>query len=309
MPIFVDCLWRTRKNGPMVEIGASDPDVRSDATPSLEAWVEWQERCALALCAQPTQQKLRAFGAARFAHYVRHYVGQTNAGDPGACERNPENIWHLFETHLSLNGTRQGKAYKLWLFARIESATKDRPIDIIQGGATLLMRDVVREYLRREFSPREMVSTETPAGGGPAEGQSLTLEDMLPGTPDPTPDLERREFERLAERHGFMIFRNMGHRERVASLAKKVGLSLAHPDVTRCAGCNKSVLNDTFRRFVERTAKHLQSEYREDGRDAVLTITVMSLDAAWNLVAEWAASQQECVPLFDSARALAVESE
>lgn len=92
-----------------------------------------------------------------------------------------EDGWHRFETHLLLKNTRGGKRYKDWLFARAEHV-EWHPWDAIQGGATLLLRDVVREYLRREHAPDRVTSLHRPVGM--VGDSNVTLEELLPGAID-----------------------------------------------------------------------------------------------------------------------------
>lgn len=202
--------------------------------------------------------------------------------------------WHLFEVHLVTHHTRQGKRYKDWLFARIRNSPDD-PVDIIRSGATLLMRDVVREHLRREFAPPHVVSIHTPLGNQ-GEG-SLTLEDLLPSTPDPLDGVAQRECERLARTHADEAFAQTRHDERVAMAARTLGLALSHPVVENAAGCRKSRLYDAYRAMVQRVGRHIRAVYADDP-DTALTLALTTVSHLTGLALEWAKTEKACARLF-----------
>ena len=118
----------------------------------LNHWVEWKELCAADLCSDTARQALREFAFLRFRKFAYQYAHRTNTGGTGALVPDAGDAWHLFETHLAVKTTKQGKRYKDWLFDRVRS-TKDPPLDVVQGGASLMMRDVVRERHRLRDGP------------------------------------------------------------------------------------------------------------------------------------------------------------
>jgi hypothetical protein len=153
------------------------------------------------------------------------------------------------------------------------------------------MRRVVREYLRRECAPPNFVSLHQPLGG---DADGLALEDLLPGGPDPAGDAERREYERLSRIHAADIFDSMTCRERVAVLAKSMGVSLAHREVEKAAGCRKSVLSAVFRQFVEAAASRLAARYQREDRDAVRALVRLTLCRIRDFVGAWARTEALC---------------
>lgn len=287
--------------------GAGDPVLSADrqrppgdsVEPSLGSWLEWKERCAAGLCSPEVQSELCGFAAVHFARYVRRYVYRTNVRPEGVCV--PEkDAWHLFEAHLAVRSGRRGKRYKDWLFDRT-GGCRPGSVDTVAGGAALLMRDVVREHLRREYQPAGVVSLQAPLGR--SLGPQLTLEDLLPGEIDPADEVARREFEQLAESHAGDWMAGMDRRERVAWLAKGAGLSLAHPAVEKAAGCRKSVLNDVYHNLIRRVVRQMEEDYADDDPGAVRVLTLMTLAELSRRVRLWGGSITECAALLSLAEA------
>ncbi|MBL7114864.1 MAG: hypothetical protein ISS35_03790 [Kiritimatiellae bacterium] len=263
-------------------------------------WDAWRERCALDLCEDQTRTRLTSFAHSRMRYFVRHHMSVTNIhwDDANLCVPAASECWHHFETHAMLSESRQGKRYKEWLFARLEQNTTDQPLDIVQGGATLIMRDVVRQYLQVEFAPRGTVSMDRPIGPGP---HAPTLADLLPGEPDPTDMVSAREYEQLAGEHAQEFFQNMSTRERIALLAKFEGISLAHPRIEKAAKCRKSVLSTAARNAVTRLALQLQRKYRDDGADAIMTLSILVLQKLEKCLKSWKNSEKRLLTLFNRA--------
>ena len=264
---------------------------------ALDPWVEWKRLCALGRCTAPTQTTLRDFVTRRFSGLVQRYHFQTNVPGSAALTLLPTDPWHLLETHLTINQTGSGKRYKDWLFAWAAQHHRGG-VAAIENGVCLLLRDVVREYLRREFFPARVLSLSQPLAG--TDGEHC-LEDLLPGQLDPAAEIERREFERQAQARAQIAWPELSPRERVALLAKDLGLSLAHPLVLEITGCGKSMVNQAYRELVRRLATRLSVDYADDDRAAIVTLTIMTLHELHHLSREWGKSENQCRPLFDRA--------
>lgn len=263
---------------------------------TVTCWVEWKQTCALALCCGHTQHSLQRFAGLRFRTHARRYAYTTRSGPRGeALAMEPPDAWHLFESHLVAGTTQRGKRYKDWLFARTEGS-RDPFLDVIQGGATLLMRDVVREHLRQECPPANTVSIQEPLSHG--EGEPLTLEDLLPGAPDCTDEVAQREWTRLSDRHAHAAFADTTTRERMILAAKMLGVSLAHPAVTSVTGRRKSVLSTTLRSLVERIGERIKIEYPDEEPRALVALCLLTLTNVKRLSLEWAKSEKACARLF-----------
>ncbi|MBM4143796.1 MAG: hypothetical protein FJ225_09440 [Lentisphaerae bacterium] len=262
-----------------------------DRLNAVAAWDEWRRMCALGRCRAETQRRLQAFAAARFHRMARACLA-ARAGS-GALPL-PRDVWHLFETHLVVRGSRRGKRYKEWLFARV-APDAPRRREAIEGGASLIMRDVVREYVRKELAPAGAVSLDEPLGGAAGD---LTLRDMLPDAADPVGEAARREYETLSRAHAEDLFGAMPTRTRVAVLARSLGLSLEHAEVQKAAGCRKSMLHDRFSRFLAQAARRLRERYPADDRQSLLSLTLMTVEQVKELVLRWAESERVCLRLL-----------
>jgi hypothetical protein len=266
--------------------------------PAKGSWMEWKDRCAIGLCTGPVQNELRNFAGIHFALYLRRYAYRTNS----LCEQTDlagGDAWHLFETYLAVRNTRQGKKYKDWLFARMPGTKRD-DLEALAGGAALLMRDAVRERLRREYAPSNMVSLNSPMDDLDETG--LTLEDLLPGAIDPLDEVATREFERLAAGHAQEFFAEMNPREKVAFLAKDLGISLAHREVEKAAGCRKSVLSQSYRDFILNTVSRMKKRYSTEDSKDVKALTLMTLQEVKEVVRTWAGSSADISRFFSIAK-------
>lgn len=279
--------------------GKADEVRKGLPIPAKDSWTEWKDRCAIGLCTAPVQNELRNFAAVHFTLYLRRYSYRTNAlgRQPDLAEGDP---WHLFETYLAVRNTRQGKKYKEWLFARLPGTERD-DLEALAGGAALLMRDVAREHLRREYATAEMVSLNSPMGGLDESG--LTLEELLPGAINPVDEVATREFERLAAQHAQEFFAQMGPREKIAFLAKDLGISLAHGEVEKAAGCRKSVLNESYQAFIVNAAGEMKERYSSEDSESVRVLTLMTLQEIKDCARKWGRSSAEFSVFFSIAEA------
>ncbi|MFC1452044.1 hypothetical protein ACFLSJ_01715 [Verrucomicrobiota bacterium] len=260
-------------------------------------WTEWKKECALALCSEQSRSALTRFAHSRFRTYARRYA-HTVAADAPVLDSGirPDEAWHLFEVHLVTRPTTEGKRYKDWIFLRVVHS-EEPMLEVIESGASLIMREVVREYLRGECSPAGTVSISEPVWIG--EGTNLTLEDLLPGEEDPRDEVTRRECERLARELARRVFADTSDRERVALTAKALGLGLSLPAVLAAAGCRKSVLSETLRSLIERVAGRARAEHSRDDAETLLLLSFMAINHTKALALDWAKAKPVCGPLFD----------
>lgn len=257
--------------------------------------MEWKKFCALDLCSEEAQNRLREFAFLRFRNLASRYAHRTSVKDTRSLAPEKKDSWHLFETHMTVKTTQQGKRYKDWLFART-IRSDDPALDVIQGGASLIMRQVVRDFLRQEFPPKNIVSLHSPLSNN--IGGSFTLEDLLPVDIDPSSEAALREYEKLAEVHADNFFENMTRRERLALLAREIGISLTHKTIEKIAGCRKSMLNAAYQDFMRRIAARLRTEYRDDDNESVLQLALMTVGNVKKSVLDWGKSENACAELF-----------
>lgn len=228
------------------------------------AWREWKAQCALDLCSETTVAHLRRFGGSRFRRYVERCLPRCGPGQGRTDLLSPRDAWHRFEVHLRVRGSRAGKRYKDWLFHRAEHAKRHWEA-IIEAGASVLMRDVVREYLRHEHVQPWMRSLHDPLIA--AEGAPLTLEDLLPGTLDPSGEAERTEIEAAAARTAEAILAGLTPKERIAIAARGAGMPLSHAEVLNAAGCGKSALNAAYHNVFRKIAERVRKDAEAAGAD------------------------------------------
>ncbi|MDA0990074.1 MAG: hypothetical protein O3A51_04920 [Verrucomicrobia bacterium] len=241
----------------------------------IEAWMEWKERCAAARCTPATRRCLFAFARSRFRLFARRYARLTNNPDAArALTLSDEDIWHMFERDLQTDETRAGTRYKDWLFARTRRS-QDAPFDVIQGGATLMMRDVVRSWLVQEHLPPDTVSLDQPVTTG--ESPPLTLADLLPSGTSPADEVALREYQVLAQQLAPDLANQLATTAKLAILAKDMGLSLSDPRIARAAGCQKSALHKAYHGAMQHMAQHVKGLFPGEPPDAVLTLTLVTL--------------------------------
>lgn len=260
-------------------------------SPPLRDWQTWYRVCALARCAESVRRELRAFAHERFLTYLRRLGGDL---DPGACV-DPDTAWHLFETHLQVKATREGKRYKDWLFARVE-AGRDDSAGVVAAGASLIVRSVVREYVRHERPQARMRSLDAPLSD--AFGHRLTLEDLLAGPDDTAGAVHAREREAWAQRLGAESFAALDRRGRVVLTAKALGLRLTHPSVLRAAGAQKSALSEQYRNWVLRMAEDVRERWQTSLDGDLTRVALQAIHHAQGMALDWAAAERKCRCLF-----------
>lgn len=214
----------------------------------LEHWLMWYDRCALDRCDAEAQHDLRGFAFNRFQQHLQKL--RPHVQSPPAPD-----TWHAFETHLLLGQTRSAKAWKNWLFTR---AGTPPTLDCIQGGATLIMRDVVRTHLRREHSPPWMRSLDAPPRDQPTNTH-MSMEELLPDPSDPAAAMETNEIEDLTRRCFDQCISRLSARERLVITVHHAGKALSHTTVTQAAGCSKSSCCNTLHQALQNLASNLNA--------------------------------------------------
>ena len=256
--------------------------------PTCAQWSEWQSRCAVAKCGLETAAALRLFGWQRLRHYARAVPGGLAAGnmlpDAAAC-------WHLLETRLATGRTRQGCCYKQWLFARTADATN--PLDAIQGGASLLMRDVTREFLRRECPPPQQVSLDAPIPN--TEGR-LVFADLLPDQSALTEvDMDDAVVSREIAQS---FFEALAVNERVVLLARQLEIPLSHPAVEQASGMRRSGLYKLWRAIHLRLAAVVDRAQPDEDRPGRLQLALRAARHLGDLAFSWGRVEKATAHLF-----------
>lgn len=256
---------------------------------TIQHWEEWRACCALLRCGDATQAALQGFAGSRFALYARHVMREDEVRQ--RIPQAPE-CWHLFESGLTVARPRSGRRYKEWLFARLEGSD-DHPIDVVQGGASLLMRSVVREWARHETAPRQVLSLDAPLGHG---DECPALTELIPAPSEATPELN--ELQHLAADLAPRFFRTLDTRARLVLLARHLEIPAVHPRLTALLGVGGSRVHAMWRQIYERLARSVLSDYVGESRDWQLRLTLDASRLMAVEVAAWGKQAEEAQPLL-----------
>lgn len=242
------------------------------------SWRAWKKMCAAGLCDAESEADLRKFGAARCFLYMRRYGSQAG----GAEHQNAEHGWHLLETHAAAATDRRGKRYKDWLFTRADMSSDW--LSAVESGASLLMRDAVRENLRRECSPAWMTSIQQPLPGG--DSSPLTLEDLLPDSANPSDEAAEREWNELARALAVETLPHLTECERMVIWARGEGLTLNDPGLSARTGASASILYKTHRAAVENICSELKNRYHDTSAACLVHLAGLILQELHRLISK-----------------------
>ncbi len=257
----------------------------------MHPWNEWKERCAVLRCEPETRLALHTFGGQRYRTLAQRCLGTINVSDVALVTLSDADAWHLLELHMTLPDAINGKAYKEWLFARIEGSS-DVPFDIVQGGATLLMRSVVREHLRHEYLSAAHISTHQ---GSPGPGPTRdATEEWLPGTLDTAEAVETEELASLAAKHAATLFKDLPRRQRIALAARTLHIPLSNARLLVVAGCLRSALHGAFREFAEQVLDYVRDHFPRDDRDTQRDLALALFERISHLCTDWAETDHHC---------------
>jgi hypothetical protein len=259
-------------------------------------WVEWKERCALARCREEVASRLAAFAQSRLRRAATRAAGMTNlpAEVWKRLPADPVDAWHLFETHAVLTHTRVGKAYKEWLFARIDSGCES-PLDAVCGGAALMLRDVARCLLSRECLPRHHVSLDAPVAGGDGV---LTYGDLLPSGGSPADDLVARERLSWAASEAEALFASLDRCQRMVLAARLHGIAVSHPLLLAATGWRHARACQVCTRIVASIRPRLEAAYPEESQDAQRIVAAELLQRLEKRVNKWISVEMVLPTLF-----------
>lgn len=243
---------------------------------TLSDWSEWRERCAIVLCSDEVAERLRAFAFPRFRRYLQFTVGEASARNEMPDR---ETCWALFEQDLAVARPRSGRRYKEWLFARLDTS-RDKPIDVIQGGATLLLRSVVRAWARNLPSYGKLLSLNREIPG--TEG--LTYLDLLPDEKTASDPDEGQQLADAAQIAG-LIFKGLCRAERLILLAGSAGVPLYHPHILTVIGYGKTKTAAMRKDVLLKIAEEIQRKWPDESTDWK-TAVALKASAALNKLVE-----------------------
>jgi hypothetical protein len=241
----------------MVEqVGRQEPESLTTAA----AWRAWHAACALDLCKPAVVEQLRLFGSHRFRYYLNRYAARQGGGGVRLPRTPAETeVWHLLETHTQVSQSRAGKSYKKWLQSRARGQQGDDWLATMESGASLLMRDVVREFLRREGTAAFMVSTAQSIGG-----DGLTVEQLLPDPEQTASALLEMEDEALTDALADRLTPQLSERDGRILVASYLGIPFADADFQQWAGCSCSRAYELYQLCLRRLCEQIQLDFREE---------------------------------------------
>jgi len=240
-----------------------------DDSQEMEAWRRWRARCALGLLEAPERDRLTTVIAQRFRSMVRRIGG--SRGEPlqapsaGECA-------HLFESYCALHTRRDGKKYKEWLLTRGR-----RDLDTVQSGVMLLVRNVVREWVRDTVAVSDVREVSLHREWAPG----LSLEQLLPGVETSEAPREVREWleRRIAEwRHA------LHPTEAVALRLRFQGRVFSDPRAVEEAGVGKSSLYKHHRRVLFRLSADLRTVFPDLEPAMASRVVLDALDRLGELI-------------------------
>jgi hypothetical protein len=263
---------------------------------SWQDWVQWKQRCALTRCDCAARRRLAAFAQARLKRAVTRLAGVTNL--PASVWRripeDPELAWHLFESHAVVTHTRQGKAYKEWLFARAGDGCES-PLDTVVAGATLMMRDVARAWVAKECLPRDTVTLDAPVAG--TEG-TITYVDLLPTASTPLNAIEAHERAEYAAHAATRVFGHLDYRQRLVVAARLRGIPFDRDELLQATGWKRAMIYRACNRIFDSIRPLLQKLYPDESDDQIRLLLAGVCSELENQIDHWLAVENVLPLLF-----------
>ncbi len=223
------------------------------------AWSEWRQACAFSLLNEESRGRLHIVVAHRFRSRIR----LLNAKGAGIPQLDDAECAHLFESWCALHQRRDGKRYKDWLLTR-----GDQDQDAVESGVLLLVRNVVREWVRTQHHSVAEVSLDAPI----REASGLSLRELLPS----------HASERSEEQQGWMssqiphLLSGMKDVENAACWVRARGWVYSHPQARESTGFAKTALHQAHRGLLTRVAEQVKDAFpglgAEEGARLVLDV-------------------------------------
>ena len=203
----------------------------------LKSWNEWRRRCAIAKCEPESIAALSHFAGEKFKYFASTFLGQM---DVEADIPNPRACFDLLEHWMSVARPRSGRRYKEWLFTRAGNSAKGTKAAMINSGASLLLRSVVRKWLA-DFGRYSEISLDTPI----PEARETSLLDLIPD--EHVPAVEENMMREIADALANDVFQTMERPIRLVMLARMQKLPLYHPRLLKEFGFGKTKAADVWK--------------------------------------------------------------
>lgn len=217
-----------------------------EANEEIQAWRRWRELCALDRLEPEERGRLVPVIAMRFRSRAR----QLSLCRRKRLDAPPDrDCAHLFESFCALHHRVDGKKYKHWLLERGR-----RDLDSIQSGVMLLVRNVVREWVRDACPETAELSLQETVLPG------VRLEQLIPDpeTRPLTPELEEWIYGGLSE-----WMEGLDPVEAEVLRVRHQGRVFSDPAVLAEVSVGKSTLHKYHRGLLFRLAGDLQRAFPE----------------------------------------------
>ena len=208
------------------------------------AWSEWRQACAFALLDEESRARLHSVVAQRF----RSRVKVLNAHGAGLPQMDDSECAHLFESWCALHQRRDGKRYKDWLLTR-----GDQDQNAVESGVMLLVRNVVREWVRTQHRSVAAVSLDAPL----KEASGATLRELLPAEePEWSEDQRTWMVQQIPDR-----IARLKEPEAAACWIRAKGLVYSHPEVKGLTGYAKTALHQAHHDVLHSLASTVKEAF------------------------------------------------
>jgi hypothetical protein len=233
----------------------------------IKAWHSWREACAFGLLGEEERRWLRKIVGDRFRSRVKRlnaYGAELPMPQDAVCA-------HLFESWCALHPRRDGKRYKDWLLTRGR-----RDLDTLQSGVMLLVRNVVREWVRDAQPDACEVSLDEPI----TEASGFTLLQLLPERNNGR-EKDKEDWCRL---HAMRVAEEADAVDSVALAVRREGKVFSHPQVKEETGFGKTTLHQRHRNLMETLAAQVKEDFPGMDAPAATGIVLDVLDQAGEII-------------------------
>ncbi|MBA4389006.1 MAG: hypothetical protein C0404_13575 [Verrucomicrobia bacterium] len=165
------------------------------------------------------------------------------------------------------------------------------------------MRDVVRDRLVAEFSPRGTCSLNRPIGRHGDNTSTLTLEELLPAAPDSSENTGDRELKRMAGELAPALVAGLTLRQKIAFLIRLLGVPLIHPAAVKAAQCAKTAIDSAYNDALLVIANFTRARFTSEDRSTQSLMAVFLCEEVKTLIIKWGKSEKTFANLFTAARA------
>jgi hypothetical protein len=198
-------------------------------------------------------------------------VKKLNAYGAGLPLMEDAGCGHLFETWCALHQRGNGKRYKDWLLSRGR-----RDLDTIQSGVMLLVRNVVREWVRDSRAGAAELSLDTPI----PEAHGCTLIELLPASGESKDE----EGVAWAERKAAALVASVDPLQRAVLMVRAQGRVFSHPQVRADTGFGKTALHRHHRQLLEQVAQEVKEAFPGLSAEEGSRVVLSTLDQAGQLI-------------------------